>query len=137
VMAQRLARRICVSCRESVAPDAGVFAMLRARPDFDQLIAVLREQGVLGGGGDPLAGARLFRGVGCHQCKDSGYRGRVGVFELFEIDDDIRRMIMEGRDGMAIRQVAVAKGMKTMFQDGMAKALLGETTLEEVFRVAL
>ena len=56
---------------------------------------------------------------------------------MFEIDDDIRRMIMERRDGAVIREAAVTAGMKTMFQDGLAKALLGDTTLEEVFRVAL
>jgi type II secretory ATPase GspE/PulE/Tfp pilus assembly ATPase PilB-like protein len=59
------------------------------------------------------------------------------MFEVFQIDDDIRRMIMERRDGAVIRAAAIAAGMKTMFQDGLAKALLGDTTLEEVFRVAL
>jgi type II secretory ATPase GspE/PulE/Tfp pilus assembly ATPase PilB-like protein len=80
---------------------------------------------------------RLFRGRGCLQCAGSGFRGRVGIFEVFQIDDDIRRMIMERRDGAVIREAAVTAGMKTMFQDGLAKALLGDTTLEEVFRVAL
>ncbi len=56
---------------------------------------------------------------------------------LFEIDDRIRSMIMERRDAAAIHRETLAKGMKTMFEDGLAKALLGETTLEEVFRVAL
>jgi type II secretory ATPase GspE/PulE/Tfp pilus assembly ATPase PilB-like protein len=59
------------------------------------------------------------------------------VFELFPIDDSIREMIMRGQDGGAIRTAAIAAGMKTMFQHGLAKVLLGETTLEEVFRVAL
>jgi type IV pilus assembly protein PilB len=137
VVAQRLARRICVTCRESVALEAGALSVLRARPDFDRLVEALREQGVLGTGADPLAGARLFKGRGCHQCKGSGFRGRVGLFELFEIDGDSRQMIMEGRDGATIRAAAVGKGMKTIFQDGLAKAFLGETSLEEVFRVAL
>jgi general secretion pathway protein E len=120
-----------------VALEAGVLSVLRARPDFDRLVEALREQGVLGTGADPLAGARLFKGRGCHQCKGSGFRGRVGLFELFEVDGDSRQMIMEGRDGATIRAAAVGKGMKTIFQDGLAKALLGETSLEEVFRVAL
>ena len=80
---------------------------------------------------------RLFRGRGCLQCAGSGFRGRVGIFEVFQIDDDVRRMITERRDGAVIREAVVAAGMKTMFQDGLAKALLGDTTLEEVFRVAL
>jgi len=136
-VAQRLVRRICISCRESVVPDAAIVETLRARPDFDRTIEVLRAEGVLGTSGDPLAAIRLFRGRGCAQCSGSGFRGRAGIFELFEIDDRIRSMIMERRDATRIRAEAIAGGMKTMFQDGLAKALLGETTLEEVFRVAL
>jgi type IV pilus assembly protein PilB len=136
-VAQRLVRRICVSCRESVTPEPSVVQGLRARADFDRTIEVLQAEGVLGAAGDPLAGMRLFRGRGCAQCNGSGFRGRAGVFELFEIDDWIRSMIMERRDAAAIRREAIARGMKTMFQDGLAKAMLGETTIEEVFRVAL
>ncbi len=136
-VAQRLTRRICVACRESVTPDAAVLTALRARPDFDRTIRVLQSEGVLGAAGDPLSNIRFFRGKGCAQCNGSGFRGRAGVFELFEIDDRIRSMIMERRDAAAIHRETLAKGMKTMFEDGLAKALLGETTLEEVFRVAL
>ncbi|MGH8064905.1 MAG: hypothetical protein ACRERE_06610 [Candidatus Entotheonellia bacterium] len=87
----------------------------------------------------PSAGysIRLFRGKGCAQCHGSGFRGRLGVFELFEISDHIRSMIMERQDTSAIRAEAITRGMKTMFQDGIAKAFFGETTLEEVFRVAV
>lgn len=137
VVAQRLVRRICVTCRESFVPEGAVLRTLESRPDFAATVRVLREQGVLGQADDPLAGVRLFRGKGCRQCHGSGFRGRLGVFELFEVDDAIRGMIMERCDASAIRAAAIARGMKTMFQDGLAKMLLGETTLEEVFRVAL
>ena len=137
VLAQRLVRRICIACRESFDGDATRIAAVRARPDFDRTLGVLRSEGVLGVADDLSGGVRLFRGQGCLRCANSGFRGRVGIFEVFQIDDDIRRMIMERRDGAVIREAAVAAGMKTMFQDGLAKALLGDTTLEEVFRVAL
>ncbi|HVQ75480.1 MAG TPA: GspE/PulE family protein [Candidatus Binatia bacterium] len=137
VVAQRLARRTCVGCRESFIPDEGVLHVLRDRPDFDQTVTVLQARGALGAGDDPLAGVRLFRGKGCAQCHGTGFRGRVGVFEFFEATDNIRRMIMERHDASAIRQAAIAGGMSTMYQDGLAKAMLGETTIEEVFRVAL
>ena len=137
VVAQRLVRRICVSCRESMPIDRGTAAALRGRPDFERLISGLRAEGVLGEADDPLAAVRIFKGKGCHQCQGSGYRGRLAVFELFTIDDRIREMIMGAADGAAIRAAAIAGGMKTLFQDGLAKVLLGETTLEEVFRVAL
>jgi type IV pilus assembly protein PilB len=137
VIAQRLARRICTSCRESVTPDPATLAALRSRPDFEQTIATLRRDGVLGQTDDPYSVLRLYRGRGCRQCNSTGFRGRVAVFELFEVDDQIRGMIVERRDGAAIRTAAIAAGMKTIFQDGLTKALLGDTTIEEVFRVAL
>lgn len=137
VVGQRLVRRICVDCRESVVADSAVLEVLRRRPDFEQTIAVLQKDGALGQEKDPLAGISVFRGKGCPQCGGRGFRGRIGIFEVFEIDDRIRTMIMERRDGPAIREAAIAGGMKTMFQDGLAKVFLGETSIEEVFRVAL
>jgi type IV pilus assembly protein PilB len=137
VMAQRLARRICVACRESASPDPRAVAALRARPDFEHTVRVLQGQGVLGPGDDPLAAVRIFRGRGCAQCHDSGFRGRIGLFELFPVGDEARRLIMARQDGGAIRAAAIQAGMRTMFEDGLAKMLLGETTLEEVYRVAL
>jgi type II secretory ATPase GspE/PulE/Tfp pilus assembly ATPase PilB-like protein len=137
VMAQRLARRICVACRESAAPEPGVLAALRTRPDFERSVRMLQTQGVLGQGTDPFAAVRIFRGRGCAQCQDSGFRGRIGVFEIFEVRDDTRQLIMERRDGGVLRAAATEAGMRTMFEDGLAKVLLGETTLEEVYRVAL
>jgi type II secretory ATPase GspE/PulE/Tfp pilus assembly ATPase PilB-like protein len=68
------------------------------------------------------------------QCGGTGFRGRTGVFEVFAVDDRVRRMIMDRADGAAIRAAAVASGMRTMFQDGLTKAVLGETTLDEVVR---
>ena len=137
VVAQRLARRICVGCRESESLDEVTMKLLRARPDYEHTIELLRQQGVLGNGPDPLAEARTFRGKGCEQCRGGGFRGRVGIFELFEITDQMRQMIMERQDGGSIRAAAAAAGMRTMFGDGLAKVFLGETTLAEVYRVAM
>ncbi len=72
-------------------------------------------------------------------CAMSGkwFRGRVGLFEIFEVDEEIRDLIMQRKPASFIRSTAIMKSMKTMFQDGLAKAFMGETTIEEVFRVAL
>ena len=137
VLAQRLVRRLCVACRESVTPPPTVRAALQARPDFEPMMARLRADGILERDSLGFDGVRLFRGKGCRQCGGSGFRGRVGVFEVFEPDDAIQLMIMERRPGSDIRAAAIEKGMKTMFLDGLAKVLLGETTFEEVMRVAL
>jgi type IV pilus assembly protein PilB len=137
VVAQRLVRRLCVACRESVTVPPTVRAALRARPDFASIMARLRSEGVLERDGQGLDSVRLFQGKGCRQCGGTGFRGRLGVFEVFEPDDAIRLMIMERRAGSDIRAAAIGKGMKPMFIDGLAKVLLGETTFEEVIRVAV
>ena len=137
VMAQRLVRRICVHCRESIPLERAILERLRARADYEDTIRVLQAQGVLGKAADPLTGIHVFRGRGCPQCLGTGYRGRMGVFELFEIDDHTRAMILERADAGTIRKAAMARGMRTMFWDGLAKAFMGETTIEEIFRVAL
>lgn len=102
-----------------------------------QAVRVLQREGVLSKEEDPLSKVRVFRGKGCQQCNGSGFRGRLGIFELFEIDDQFRQMIIERRGSSLIRAAAIEKGMKTMLQDGLAKAFLGETTLDEVLRVAI
>jgi type IV pilus assembly protein PilB len=137
VVAQRLVRKICVNCRESVPIDRATLERLRVRADYDDTIRVLQAQGVLGKAADPLTGIHVFSGKGCSQCLGSGYRGRTGVFELLEIDDDIRELILGRADASLIRRTAIAKGMRTMFWDGLAKAFMGETTIDEIFRVAL
>jgi type IV pilus assembly protein PilB len=137
VVAQRLVRRICKNCRESVAPSARVLESIQSRPDFAETVAVLQRQGILRTAHDGLSGVRLYQGKGCEQCQGSGFTGRVGLFELFEVDEDIRDLIMQRRPASFIRSTAIMKGMKTMFQDGLAKAFMGETTVEEVFRVAI
>jgi type IV pilus assembly protein PilB len=137
VVAQRLVRRTCKNCRESATPSARVLDSIQSRPDFSETIAVLQRQGVLRKAHDGLAGVRLYKGKGCAQCQGSGFIGRVGLFEIFEVDEEIRDLIMQRKAASFIRATAIGKGMKTMFQDGLAKAFLGETTIEEVFRVAL
>ena len=137
VVAQRLVRRLCEHCRESHSPSPADLATLRSRPDFDATIEALKKQGAVATTGDPLSRMLLFKGRGCRQCAGTGFAGRIGIFELFEMTDQFRQMITERRDGPAIRNVALANGMKTMLQDGLAKAFLGETTLQEVFRVAV
>jgi type II secretory ATPase GspE/PulE/Tfp pilus assembly ATPase PilB-like protein len=136
VVGQRLVRRICMKCRQSVTADSRLSDVLRARPDFDGTVAMLRKEGVLGPGDDPMAGLRMFTGNGCRQCHGTGYSGRLGIYEAFEVDREAHAMIMARADGASVRASAIARGMKTMFQDGLAKVLLGQTTLEEVFRVA-
>jgi general secretion pathway protein E len=114
VLAQRLVRRICPHC--AVAYD----------PDPADLIAV----GVADAGS-----VKLFRGAGCDACRSTGYRGRIGIYEMLLVDEEIRSLILKKAPAGDLRRCAMAKGMVTLREDGWAKACEGITTLDEIFRV--
>ena len=114
VLAQRLVRRICQACR---APDAPSVADIEA----------------LGLGVDPHT--KLFRGVGCEECRGTGYRGRTGIYELFPIFEDARSLILRRASSREIRRLAIDMGMVTLRQDGWVRAVEGVTTIDEVLRV--
>lgn len=117
VLAQRLARRICPDCRESYSPDSSLLDLLRAETTS--------------------APARIMvRGRGCLRCRGTGYLGRVGLFELLVMTDDLRRAVSEGSPPHRVRDLARAAGLKTLKEDGWRKAQAGMTTVEEVLRVA-
>ncbi|HTP42075.1 MAG TPA: type II secretion system ATPase GspE [Nitrospiria bacterium] len=120
IMAQRLVRTICSSCKQSYSPAPEELARLGlARSSAD-------------GKDRPIM---LSRGAGCPVCAESGYRGRVAIYEILLVDDQIRRLIMAKADAKAIGDAAVAVGMRTLREDGMAKVLQGVTTAEEVLRM--
>ena len=117
MVAQRLVRTICAACRQTYAPSAEELARI--------------------GLGKTAEGKQitLTRGTGCATCSDTGYRGRIAIYEILIVDDQIRRLIMAKTDASAIREAAVAAGMRTLRMDGLAKVLQGITTAEEVMRV--
>ena len=80
-------------------------------------------------------GVQLFRGKGCSTCKQTGYKGRVGIFELLPMTDEIKNLIASRAAVHVIREAASKSGMRTLRDDGAAKALAGVTTIEEVIRV--
>ena len=77
----------------------------------------------------------FYKKTGCDECLGTGYLGRKGIYELLEVDDDIRRVILQGSDSSSIRAVADKKGMKGMKADGADKIMQGITSVEEVLRV--
>ncbi len=116
ILAQRLVRRICPDCRESYRPSA----------------EMLREMGLTQA---VPADALFHRGKGCPRCMGIGYRGRTGIYELLTMDEEIRDLLLSNKDAAGIKAAAVARGMPTLRDAGLAKALRGETTIEEVLRV--
>src|SRR5690242_14921215 len=112
--AQRLVRKICANCREEFQPEPEVFERLGI------------EQGE----------TAFFRGSGCDRCKGRGYLGRLAIIEALTVSEAIRRLIMKRASAAVIKNQAVTEGMKTLRMVGIDKALEGQTTLEEVLRVA-
>lgn len=123
VLAQRLVRKICIDCIESY-------------PISPELEKDLREQLKLIGVDAQSMPHTLYRGKGCKACNNTGYRGRMGIFEAFEVSENIRKIIISGKFSLDdIVKTARQNGMVTMFEDGLRKAALGMTTIEEVLRV--
>ncbi|MBI2416159.1 MAG: Flp pilus assembly complex ATPase component TadA [Candidatus Kerfeldbacteria bacterium] len=120
---QRLVRRICSQCVMSVVLTGAELEALKKQIDLKRH---LRK--------DPKE-LRLYQGKGCVACHHTGYKGRLGVFEVMQMSRTLRDLITNQSDADILRQAAIAAGMTTMFEDGLRKALLGETTLEEVMRV--
>ena len=115
VLAQRLVRLICSACRKPYEPDPGELRAL----GVDRVPAT----------------ARLSRGLGCEECRGTGYRGRTGIYEFMIMTEELRGLTLRKTPGHEIRQHAIAAGMSTLRQDGWEKCCLGVTTLEEVLRV--
>jgi type II secretory ATPase GspE/PulE/Tfp pilus assembly ATPase PilB-like protein len=127
VMAQRVLRKICDNCIETYTPSPVVIQEIKKvlGPMYDAHITKL--------GGKPIT---LSRGRKCEKCGDTGYRGRIAIFEVLKITEKIGKLILERAPAIQIENQAVLDGMVLMEQDGYIKALEGVTTLEEVMRVA-
>jgi type IV pilus assembly protein PilB len=115
IAAQRLVRRICTFCKEpfEVPPPA------LAEVGFSE--AEIRT-------------LRLFRGRGCERCTNTGYKGRVALYEVLEVDDGLREMVLSGASAYELRQRAIQNGMLTLRMSGLQKIRDGVTTIEEVLR---
>ena len=118
IMAQRLVRRLCPNCREPTQLSETELRALRIEPG-------------------QLAEAQVMRPVGCEQCRNTGYKGRMGIFEIFIIDDEVRHMINQRTSTTVLRQRARELGMRTLREDGVRKVLAGLTSAEEVISITI
>jgi type IV pilus assembly protein PilB len=117
VMAQRLVRVVCSKCKQPFTPSAAQLEVAGITPEM-------------------AASATFMKGVGCSHCNKSGYRGRLGIYELMTMTSKVRELAFQGADTQDIRRAAVKNGMTTLYDDGIYKVLQGITTLDEVFRVS-
>ena len=118
IMAQRLVRRLCAHCKE-----AGELSETELR-------ALQIEPG-------QLSEAQVMKPVGCERCRQIGYKGRIGIFEIFVINDDVRHMINKRSATLLLRQRARELGMRTLREDGVRKVLAGLTSAEEVISITV
>jgi len=116
VLAQRLIRRICPAC------------LAEYRPDEEMLKLLTQEYGV------DLKKQRFYKGKGCEECHNKGFKGRVGIYEALTVSDSIKKLIGKKTSSDEIQKQAVAEGMVTLLQDGFNKVSAGLTTVEEVIR---
>jgi type IV pilus assembly protein PilB len=117
ILAQRLVRVICPKCKQPHSP----------RESELEAAGITPEQ---------AASANFMKGRGCNNCGQSGFRGRLGVFELLMMSSRIRELAFQGASTQDIRKEALKSGMSTLYDDGIRKVLEGITTIDEVFRVA-
>lgn len=156
VVGQRLVRRLCIECRESVDPDAATQKRISEAFKLDdgggmKYIHQLEEEALKGGIGKSNQGkqksdalstseskiTRIWKAHdgGCDACNKTGYKGRIGIYEILHNSDSVQKLIVSNSTSEVIHQQAVKEGMITMQLDGFIKALRGQTTIEEILRV--
>jgi type IV pilus assembly protein PilB len=116
IMAQRLVRKVCSKCKVPYTPTDYEMQVLKLNPD-------------------EVKNAAIFRGTGCNECAKTGYRGRMGIYEIFQVDEEVRRLIYEKVPSNVIRARARELGMRTLREDGVRKIMAGITTPEEVISI--
>ena len=139
ILAQRLVRKICASCKEEFTPPEEVQKTIK------EVLASVEKSKVIMNKDVAIASSvkkidtpniKLYKGKGCDKCGNTGYHGRIGIFEVLEMSDKIGHLILESASASQIQAIAVEEGMLTLIQDGYLRVVEGVTTLEEVMRVA-
>jgi type IV pilus assembly protein PilB len=118
IMAQRLVRKVCTNCAVPYDVTDSEIEFLGLRKEY-------------------FANAKLLKGRGCGECGNTGYKGRMGIYEIFTISDEMQDMIFREASSFEIKETAVKNGMRTLRQDGLRKVLSGITTIDEVVRVTI
>ncbi len=115
VLAQRLVRKICPECREEIVPSTEMLSQLELTPEA-------------------LEGKKFYHGRGCSNCNNTGFRGRLALFEFMRVDDRLREKVNEGASTEVLRDTALESGMRGLRMSGLEKLFEGVTTIEEVIR---
>ncbi len=134
-IAQRLVRKICPNCQEDYLMGQNDVELLKKKVDADKIFEILKQEKIIPETARGFEEVAFARGKGCVRCNNTGYKGRLGIYEVIEVDDDLRALISERKDSDTINAKAVENGTITMLQDGFIKAIQKVTTIEEILRV--
>lgn len=138
IIAQRLVRKLCNECKEEYKLGKKELETLINNYDMDNILEILKKNSTAKDkikNTDKWGDIKFYKAKGCNKCGNEGYHGRNGIFEVMEIDEDIRRMISQNSSAEELEKRAKEKGMLSMIEDGFSKAILGITSIEEILRV--
>ena len=135
VLGQRLVRKICQYCIMSYTLDKLAVDDLASKLDVVALMKLFQTEGLADTKEKNVDKLLFFKGKGCNKCGQSGYKGRIGIYEILEVTETIQKLIISKATSGEIRAAARASGMATMLEDGLIRAKNGVTTLEEILRV--
>jgi len=135
VIAQRLIRRICKYCKKEIILDKSSVTDLGQIFGIEKIMDLFKKNNILKGQNNSLDKLTFYEGEGCPKCKQTGYKGRLGIYEVMQMSNDITKKIIEHATASDIKVAAQKNGMTTMFEDGLIKAKMGLTTINEILRV--
>ncbi|MBI4093034.1 MAG: type II/IV secretion system protein, partial [Candidatus Kerfeldbacteria bacterium] len=135
VVAQRLVRKICTRCIESYTLSATSIEHIQKQIDLPNVLEILQQEGAIVSAKQAPESLLFYRGRGCRYCNDTGYKGRIGIYETLEVTTQISELILRNATVEQLRSGARAQGMLTMMHDGFLKAKAGITSIEEILRV--
>ncbi len=139
IISQRLVRKICSKCQEKYNIDESAYKSMSQNFDIDLMSEILKKEGVIKkeykSNKEMWLDIKFTKGKGCEECRKEGYKGRLGIFEVLEVNEGVGKLINSNATSEEIEKEAIKTGMTTMLEDGIIKAVQGITTLEEIMRV--
>ncbi|HLC44425.1 MAG: hypothetical protein A2722_02970 [Candidatus Doudnabacteria bacterium RIFCSPHIGHO2_01_FULL_50_11] len=136
VIAQRLVRKICQDCKKTFKLDKKTLASLDKDFDLKRLLDVMKQAGAISSRATDISQVEFFQGEGCDKCGHTGYKGRLGIYEVLVMTPEVIKLVLGKASSNDIEAQAISVGMVLMWQDGFIKAHQGLTTIEEVLRVS-
>ena len=136
IIAQRLVRKVCSNCIQSYELDKETIQELNSLFNMEEVLKTMKEQKSVSSDKKDISSLRFYKGKGCNQCNNTGYTGRVGIYETLENTEEISNLILKKAGESEIKKQARKEGMITLIEDAFMKARNGITTVEEVMRAA-